>query len=212
MAKKPTDGKSEIDAVSAVFTSLKDLDPSVQGRVLRYVAEMLGISLEFSGSGRDSSSRTEEGDISTSESPVSGTTGTSPFDDAEGINSVALKWMTRSGLNPKLLEPFFSLGIDEIDLVTEAVPGSNKKERMRSVLLLKGIAAYLSSGVARVSYEQLKEACLHYDAYDAANFASYLKSFSPDAGGSKGAGYTLSPRGLTTATTLLKGMLAQPKK
>ena len=79
---------------------------------------------------------------------------------------------------------------------------------MRSVLLLKGIAAYLGTGAARVTYEQLKEASLHYDAYDSANFASYIKSFASEAGGTKESGYTLTARGLTTATDLVRGMLS----
>jgi hypothetical protein len=128
-------------------------------------------------------------------------------DDIDGINAVALKWMRRSGLDPKSLQTLFSLGIDEIDLVAKSVPGTSKRERMRSVLLLKGIAAYLGTGAPRITYEQLKEACLHYDAYDAANFAKNLKSFSSDTTGTKEAGFTLTARGLTSATDLLKELL-----
>jgi hypothetical protein len=119
-----------------------------------------------------------------------------------------LKWIKRSGLEPKKLQTLFSLGIDEIDLVAKSVPGTSKRERMRNVLLLKGVAAYLGTGVARMTHEQIKEACLHYNAYDAGNFSKYLKSFAADVGGTKKAGYTLSPRGLTSATALLSEMLA----
>jgi hypothetical protein len=143
---------------------------------------------------------------STTIAPLTPPTEVQPFDDAEGINSVALKWMRRSGLTPSVLQNIFSLGIEEIDLVANSVPGTNKKERMHSVLLLKGIASYLGTGVARVSYEQLKEACLHYDAYDGANFSAYLKSFAAEVAGSKNAGFTLTARGLTSATELLRTM------
>ena len=108
------------------------------------------------------------------------------------------------------MQKLFSLGVEDIDLVAKKVPGASKKERMRSVLLLKGIAAYLGTGVARVTYEQLKEACLHYNAYDAANFAAYLKFFAAEIGGTKDAGYTLNGRGLNSATELVKQML-EPK-
>jgi hypothetical protein len=80
---------------------------------------------------------------------------------------------------------------------------------MRSVLLLKGIAAHLGTGVLRMTYEQLKEACLHYNAYDGTNFARYLKAFAVDVGGAKEAGYTLTARGLTAATDLIKELLGQ---
>jgi hypothetical protein len=40
--KKRTEEPPEIRAVSAVYAALKGLDPSVQLRVLRYSAELLG--------------------------------------------------------------------------------------------------------------------------------------------------------------------------
>ena len=78
---------------------------------------------------------------------------------------------------------------------------------MHSVLLLKGIAAYLGSGAPRFTHGQLKEACLHYKAYDRPNFATYLKSFSADVTGDKSTAYALTPRGLSSGTDMLKGML-----
>ena len=51
---------------------------------------------------------------------------------------------------------------------------------------------------------QVKEACLHYDAFDNSNFASYLKSFAAEVSGTKESGYTLTARGLTAATDLIK--------
>ena len=82
---------------------------------------------------------------------------------------------------------------------------------MHSVLLLKGIAAYLGSGAARFTHEQLKEACLHYKAYDAANFATSLKSFSAEVSGDKSTAYVLTPRGLSSATDIVKKMLESDK-
>jgi hypothetical protein len=45
MAKKQTGAASEIEAIGIVFAALKDLEATVQLRVLRYVAEMLGVNL-----------------------------------------------------------------------------------------------------------------------------------------------------------------------
>lgn len=128
-------------------------------------------------------------------------------DDLDGISPIAQKWMRRNGLAVDRLSKFFSLGVDEIDFVAKTVPGKTKKDRMHSVFLLKGIAAYLGSGVARVSHEQIKEACLHYDAWDAGNFAANLKTFTADISGTKEAGYTLTARGLTSATETIKSLL-----
>jgi hypothetical protein len=197
----------EIDAYRTVYLTLKSLDPTAQLRVLRYSAEMLGLKFEIPGANDQSSGDQQESQPSDSKASGSALD-TQPSDDAEGISSVALKWIRRSNLNPKTLQTLFSLGIDDIDLVAKLVPGTSKRERMRNVLLLKAIAAYLGTGAARVTYEQLKEASLHYNAYDAANFATHIKSFAPDVGGTKESGFTLTARGLTAATELIREMLA----
>ncbi len=78
---------------------------------------------------------------------------------------------------------------------------------MHSVFLLRGIAAYLGTGAARFTHEQMKEACLHYDAFDAGNFAVYFKSLSGEVAGTKGTGYTRTPRGLANATEVVKSLI-----
>jgi hypothetical protein len=206
---KKANGVPEIEAISAVHSALKDLDAPAQARVLRYVAEMLQLNFKLGSQ----SPKTEEFETGSAESvrtlPPIAPPDSRSDDDIEGVNAIALKWMKRSDLAPKSLGTLFSLGIDEIDLVSKKVPGESKKERMRSVILLKGIAAYLSSGAARFTYEQLKEACLHYNAYDSTNFATYLKSFAAEVGGTKEAGFTLTARGLASATELVKTMLGR---
>lgn len=175
-------------------------------RVLRYVAAMLELTFNIPTENADAT--TERRDSVEAAVVVPDVQNQSHTEgDIEGISPVALKWMKRSGLEPKGLQKLFSLGIDEIDLVAKDVPGKKTKERMHSVLLLKGIAAYLGTGVARVTHEQLKEACLHYNAYDGSNFASYMKTFASEVGGAKEGGYTLSARGLTAGTDLVRGLL-----
>jgi hypothetical protein len=112
--------------------------------------------------------------------------------------------MTRNGLQAKQLSAIFSLGVDEIDLAAKTVPGTNKKEKMHSVFLLKGVAAYLGTGAARFTHEHMKEACLHYDAFDAGNFAANFKNLSSEVSGGKDTGYTLTARGLANATEMVK--------
>src|SRR5437899_12583099 len=84
-----------------------------------------------------------------------------PNDELDGISPVAQKWMRRNVLQVEHLSSIFSLGADEIDLVAKNVPGNSTKARMRSVFLLKGVAAYLAGGAPRFSHEQVKEPCLH---------------------------------------------------
>src|SRR5207248_2479056 len=85
----------------------------------------------------------------------SATTTTAPAtdDEFEGISSVAQRWMRRNGLSPKQLSKLFTLGVDEIDLIAKSVPGKTTKQKMRSVALLTGVAAFLGSGAARVNHQ-----------------------------------------------------------
>ena len=131
--------------------------------------------------------------------------------ELEGISPVAKKWMKRNGLTVSRISSIFSLGVDEIDLVAKKVPGKSKAQRMHNVFLLKGIASYLGTGSARFTHEQIKEACLHYDAFDAPNYALNLRNISADVSGTKETGFSLTARGLSNATELLKGMTEDSK-
>jgi hypothetical protein len=202
-SKAVSDVNAEIAAIGVVHAALNGLDEIAQARVLSYVSGMLNVHI-------DRTTFTELGNVQETQSqPASTPTlATEAMGvDAEGINSVALRLIKRSGIEPKELQDIFSLGIDDIDLIAPRVLGDSKRERFHNVLLLKGIASYLGTGAAKVTYEQLKETALHYDAFDAGNVASYLKAFSSDITGSKAAGYTLSPRGLTQGISIVKAMI-----
>jgi hypothetical protein len=198
--KAPIASDPEITAIGAVHDALRELEPAAQRRVLEYVAGKLGLlpplSDDESRKAPDSHEPLPAASLQASSTEKTG--------DTEGISSVAVKWMRRSGLTASTLSALFSLGVDEIDLVAEKVPGKSKRQRMHSVLLLKGIAGYLSTGVPRVTHEKIKEACLHYDAFDSPNFAKHLREFSAEVTGTKESGYTLSPRGLTAATQIIR--------
>lgn len=83
---------------------------------------------------------------------------------------------------------------------------------MKSVALLANAASYLASGAARITDEKLREALRHYDAYDPTNFARYLKDLAAEMTGAKENGYTLTPRGLAGAATLLKEITKKSEK
>jgi hypothetical protein len=197
----------ELSALKTVYDALKDLDAESQQRVIDYMIRKFG--LIDTTSGRRNVDPTPNATVE----HFSGGScdGDEPSDDqdddTDGISPIAVKWMRRNSLTVAQLGKLFSLGADDIDLVANTVPGKSKKARTRSVALLKGIAAYLSSGAARITGEQIKEACLHYDAYDSPNHARYLKDMSSELSGSKSGGYTLTARGITTGTDLIKAAL-----
>jgi len=199
----------EIAALTSVYVALKDLDGNAQQRVIDYVSKKLGL-VEADTTETYTIPRVSGAASATSDSPSDSRTVIPDDDelgDSEGISPIALKWMRRNGLNVSHLGKLFSLGADEIDLVAKSVPGNSRNARTRSVVLLKGIAAYLSTGAARMTSEQIKEVCLHYDAFDAPNHAKYLKGIAAELGGDKSTGYVLTARGLTAGTELIKSIL-----
>jgi hypothetical protein len=202
----------EIGAISAVHQALKDLDQPAQKRVMDYVASMLNLGTSVIGTpSKTESEKNDEPSTTEPARPNDESLHDATDEGLDGISPVAQKWMRRNGLNANQLSSIFSLGVDEIDLVAKAVPEKSKRARMYNVVLLKGAASYLSSGVARFTHEQARETCVHYDAYDRTNFANYFKSFAADVSGSKESGYTLTARGLTNATELIKRMAEEKK-
>lgn len=193
----------EIIAISTVFTALNKLTPDAQSRVLDYVQRKLKKEPAPEAILSDDSAPIETG-TQIERQNSSASAGEDDTDD--GINSVARKWMRRNSLTATALGAIFSLGVDEIELVAKNIPGKTKKDRMHNVALLRGTAAYLSSGAPRFTHAELKETCLHYDAYDVANSTAYLKSFASEVSGSAKIGYTLTARGLAAATELVRSL------
>ena len=204
-ANPPIEQDPEFVAIRTVYSALKNLEPDVQARVLDYVAAKLKIAKpKLVTDHRHESLPAMEHEVVTESRDEAN-------DGLDGISSVAIKWLTRNGIQARQLETIFSIGGDEIDLVAEDVPGKTKKDRMRSVFLLKGVAAYLGTGAPRFTHEQIKEACLHYDAFDANNFAFHLKNLSSEISGTKESGYTLTPRGLVACGKMVKEIIKGSK-
>ena len=202
----PDGEDSELDAMASVLKVLKELDGASRQRVLDYVSKRLGMPLAGTptSSGSESLRTTGRADPPMESPPTEESTG-----EYDGISPVAIKWSRRNGLNIQELSEIYSLWADEIDLVAKHIPDKSKKARTRNVALLKAVAEYLSTGAARISSDQIREACIHYDAFDAPNHAKYLKDLAPELSGSKEGGYSLTARGLTSATELIREMLAK---
>ena len=133
----------EIVAISIVYEALKGLDSGSRYRVLSYVSSKFDIVFNIPQNVH------EKVDIPYSQDEAQTFTQTKIDDDFEGISPAGRKWITRSGIRPEKLMSIFSLGIDEIDLVSKSVPGTKKAQRLKNVFLLKGLAAYLGTGSPR---------------------------------------------------------------
>lgn len=207
MAKESNEHEKQIGAITKVYAAVKGLSAEAARSVLDYVGSMVAPGTVPSRPFEQEAPRPETGAPVSTVSDTEATEGASNGGAADGISSVGHKWMRRNGIAANDLETVFSLGLEEIDLVAKTVPGKSTREKMRSVFLLKGISAYLGSGAARFSHEQVREACHHYSAWDKGNFANYFKSFASEVSGTKGSGYTLSARGLAAGTEVVKQML-----
>jgi hypothetical protein len=207
------DADVEFEAIRSIYAALKSLTPDAQNRVLDYVLKRLGLarsdSLERLAEQRQSGDEViidRERQHEPSHEPIKVDERVDDGDDLEGVSQIAKKWMKRNGLSSEQLSRLFSLGVDEIDLVAEGVPGRSMKEKQRAVVLLQGLAGLLSAGAARVTDQKLREACGHYDAYDQKNYATNMRDFGAEVTGTKESGYTLTTRGLAAAAGLVKEM------
>ena len=195
----------ELTALSNVCAALSALDADSQQRVIDYAARKFGLAIAHTSDViRDS--KPERQIEPGTDSPIEPAE-PSLADETDGISPVALKWMRRNGFTVDQLGHLFSLGTEDVDLVSKSVPGDSKSARMHAVVLLKGIAAYLSTGVARITAEQIKETCLHYDAYDAPNHAKHLRGMSSEVTGNRANGFTLTARGITAGCEVVRELL-----
>lgn len=200
------DVDQELAAIAIIIKALSGLDHQQKINVFEYIGrrfQFQKINSQIETPNLQLNSQT--GELPNAEKVSVGNDNNEGSED--GISPIAQKWLSRNGLNSKGMSSLFSLGFDEIDLVAKEIPAINLKDKMRMVMLLKGIAGYLGSGTSRISDNDLRETCRHYSAYDSKNFATYIKDFSSEISGTKETGYSLTPRGMTAATEIIKQIL-----
>jgi len=211
------DHDPEYEAIGKVYTALKSLEPAAQQRVIDYVLQRFALKpskFDVDKQQDDENDRPLDDSIDQPGTLAESKRNDDAVDEEEadvlaGMSPVAVKWMRRNGLTAMQLAQLFSLGVDEIDLIATSIPGKTVVQRLRSVLLLQAIAAFLGSGTAKVSAEKLKQAASDYKADAGSNFWKYMKGMSPDVAGSLSSGFVLTARGMASATDLIKGILAQ---
>jgi hypothetical protein len=234
MARVDKDFDAEVAALKVVIETLKPLNAETQTRIIEYVCQRFElrqgrrrdldesdgestVSRGESSEAREDARARHRHEIEKDSEAKTESTATLREDNDEtltGISPVAQKWMTRNQFTASDLGRLFTLGVDDIDLVARSLPGKSVQSRFREVILLEGIAAYLGGGVARFTQKKLKEALRAYNADPDTNFTKYLKKIGTDVQGTAAGGYTLTSRGLHSATELLKTMLntAEPKR
>jgi hypothetical protein len=217
MNNNGSENNTELEAFGTVLSALKGLEHEAQLRVIQYTIATLNVGftprmLPPAPEPKQGASDSEfkgsfEADLNSEEPDLDLETGNELL---ASLSEVAKKWMRRNAVSEDQLTRFFSIGFDDIDLVAPetAVPGSTMKDKIHSVLLLKGIAAYLGTGVPIITDDNLRQTCLHYNCFDATNYAKYIKAFGSEITGNKQSGYTLNARGMTQATEIIKKAVA----
>ena len=115
----------------------------------------------------------------------------------------ARAWMKKHSLTSDALESAFHIEGDTSTLILKTVRGASKRERLRNVAALLGAMALVKTDQPKFTGAEFREALKQYDAYDAANGPSYVKSHKDVIQGSASAGYTVTAIGLDLAASLL---------
>lgn len=191
---------SEIEVlatIDAALSSLTDLDARL--RVLSWAVAKYG---PISGVQRSTRPSDLESVARASDGGVLAPRGS--------IHPLAQQWLKRNGIAADdRLAAVVSFDHAEIDITVDDLPDATAKARMRSVFLLRGIAAYLATGEWRFDDGNARRTCRHYNAYDPSNFSSYLRDLSIEVIGDKETGYSLTARGQKAAAELLRTLVAQ---
>jgi hypothetical protein len=61
-------------------------------------------------------------------------------------------------------------------LIPATLPGKGKAGKQINLAVLIAVAQAMGDGIFRTPLEELRQKCVHYACYDAANFASNLKT------------------------------------
>ena len=106
------------------------------------------------------------------------------------------------------LENFFSVGEDGAISINMPVPGNNKAEKIKSLVLLIG---YIKKN-EWVPFATISEECKRQGCWDSKNFAAYIKQLNPNVmitGKGKNKSVRLTAIGMETAKDKIKIMLGK---
>jgi hypothetical protein len=118
-------------------------------------------------------------------------------------------FMRANGLTDETVSKVYHPLGQGAQLVVSDLPGSGKAGKEINLALLTGIAQALNDGIFKVSLEDLRNLCVHYDCYDASNFTAHLRNnklvFKTYK---KGEDLELSGAGMKRAAELVKSIAA----
>ncbi|MGZ3656519.1 MAG: hypothetical protein ACXWR1_18695 [Bdellovibrionota bacterium] len=213
----------KVSAVSSVYEAIKELDAESAIQVLKIVADLVDPkSGEQKITNRDKpveaprakGYEAKENTIESTDEDGAIEEQAADHEDAEdefGLSAQGARWLKRNNIEASSASAIFSLGADEIEVVSNSIPGTSSAGKLRESFLLQGVTALLATGSPRFKHEDAKELCEHYGAWDPTNATKYIKRISSLVSGSRSTGYQLTAKGLLDAANLIKQMLGGEK-
>lgn len=192
-------GDPELEAMAAVLRDLQPLDPPMQGRVIRWVIERLGIG-DHVPAGAFSGAQQSPPD----QKDAAATHIATAFRVSPGVSA----WTRLNGITDEELESAFHETPDGLCVIAREVPGSSRREKVLNCYLLAGACSLLSRGEADFTDQKARELCEEFGCLDTTNHAKYLAEKGTDIVGSKSKGWALTALGKKRAGLLVKAIAA----
>lgn len=115
------------------------------------------------------------------------------------------RWMGQGNVTNDELTNVFHQGEDgRIDVTVNSVHERTVKGQVEKIYLLAGVMSLIREDRPVFTDEEARELCREFNAYDAANHATYVKALGRFVSGSKSSGWELTRPGLNAASTLVK--------
>src|ERR1017187_7074369 len=111
----------EIQAITIVYSALKELEGPAQSRVIEYVLKKLNLAVEIAKQKQDEQSKTDEtANYPDKADAAQNHSHETPAEERfTGISPVAQRWIQRNGFRAAQRDLILSLGGDEGDLAVK---------------------------------------------------------------------------------------------
>lgn len=141
-----------------------------------------------------------------STSPINEIISTSVSDIPVEVNKRLKAFAAQNGLSDDLIQKAFNFDeLGNVSIEVTDLKASKTSRRQRNLALLIGVRHQFMEGNFDVPTEELREMCVTYGTYDAANFTTNLKGMKEIFAGFKlGTTNKLSPLGKKLAADLIK--------
>lgn len=120
------------------------------------------------------------------------------------LNPRTQNWMKQHDLNSAHIDSVFFTVDDEIEIITNKLPGTSKQANTKNVYLLCGAMNLLQNGDSNFSDSEARQICKKVGCYNEGNHATFVKGLGNAIAGDKSRGYTLTNPGLKQAADLIK--------